>query len=118
MVAQYGYLDLYTAVGGHYPGDLWPNSLYRNEGHRNHWLGVDLGPGAIGARLRLRAGDLLGLVEVSSGPGFGSTNSLPAEIGLGYHTRIDTLEIRWPDGTIERHTDLDTDRFHRFGARP
>ena len=28
-----GDLDLYTAVGGHYPGDLWPNSLYRNEGH-------------------------------------------------------------------------------------
>jgi hypothetical protein len=115
---QDGDLDLYTAVGGHYPGDLWPNSLYRNEGHQNHWLGVDLGAGAIGARLRLRAGNLLGVVEVSSGPGFGSTNSLPAEIGLGSHTRVDTLEIRWPDGAIERHTDLDTDRFHHFVEQP
>jgi len=112
LVAQYGYLDLYTAVGGHYPGDLWANSLYRNEGHKNHWLGIDLGEGAIGAWLRLRADDHLGVVEIGSGPGFGSTNDLRAEIGLGARTRIDSLEIRWPDGAIERHTDLD--QFHRF----
>ena len=109
-----GDLDLYTAVGGHYPGDLWANSLYRNEGHANHWLGVDLGEGAIGARLRLRAEDLIVIVEISSGPGFGSTNSLPAELGLGWRTRIDTLEIRWSDGTTQFHTGLEIDRFHRF----
>ena len=67
-----GDLDLYTAVGGHYPGDLWPN------GHRNHFLGVDLGPQAIGAQLRLRAQDLLGVVEISSGPGF------PALLNAGH----------------------------------
>ncbi len=87
-------------------------SLYRNEGHKNHWLGIDLGEGAIGAWLRLRADDHLGVVEIGSGPGFGSTNDLRAEIGLGARTRIDSLEIRWPDGAIERHTDLD--QFHRF----
>ena len=73
-----GDLDLYTAVGGHYPGDLWANSLYRNEGHHNHFLGVDLGPQAIGAQLRLRAQDLLGVVEISSGPGF------PALLNAGH----------------------------------
>ena len=112
---QDGDLDLYTAVGGHYPGDLWANSLYRNEGHQNHWLGIDLGEGrAIGTHLRLRAGDHIGVVEISSGPGFGSTNDLPAEFGLGHHTRIDSLEIRWPDGTVEYRTDLEVDRLHRF----
>ena len=112
---QDGDLDLYTAVGGHYPGDLWANSLYRNEGHQNHWLGIDLGEDrAIGARLRLRAGDHVGVVEIGSGPGFGSTNDLPAEFGLGRRARIDSLEIRWPDGTVEHRTALDVDRFHRF----
>jgi tetratricopeptide (TPR) repeat protein len=114
---QDGDLDLYTAVGGHYPGDLWANSLYRNEGHINHWLGIDLGAAAIGARLRLRAQDLLSVVEVNSGPGFGSTNSLSAEIGLGARSRIDTLEIRWPDGAIEYHTDLEIDQFHHFAEQ-
>ena len=42
----------------------------------------------------------------------GSTNDLRAEIGLGAHPRIDSLEIRWPDGAIELHTDLD--QFHHF----
>ena len=42
----------------------------------------------------------------------GSTNDLRAEIGLGARTRIDSLEICWPDGAIERHTDVD--QFHRF----
>ena len=115
---QDGDLDLYTAVGGHYPGDLWANSLYRNEGHQNHWLGVDLGAAAIGARLRLRAQDLLGVVEVSSGPGFGSSNSLPAEIGLGTRTHVDSLEIRWPNGAVEFHSNLQIDQFHRFAKQP
>jgi hypothetical protein len=96
---------------------LWANSLYRNEGHINHWLGIDLGAAAIGARLRLRAQDLLSVVEVNSGPGFGSTNSLSAEIGLGARSRIDTLEIRWPDGAIEYHTDLEIDQFHHFAEQ-
>ena len=113
-----GDLDLYTAVGGHYPGDLWPNSLYRNEGHHNHFLGVDLGPQAIGAQLRLRAQDLLGVVEISSGPGFGSSNSLSPALGLGTRTRVDTLEIRWPTGVQQVYADLEIDRFHRFAEQP
>ena len=113
-----GDLDLYTAVGGHYPGDLWANSLYRNEGHSNHFLGVDLGPQAIGAQLRWRAQELLGVAEISSGPGFGSSNSLAPALGLGAHTRVDTLEIRWPTGAQQVHTDLEIDRFHRFVEQP
>ena len=113
-----GDLDLYTAVGGHYPGDLWANSLYRNEGHSNHFLGVDLGPQAIGAQLRLRAQDLLGVVDISSGPGFGSSNSLSPAIGLGARTRVDTLEIRWPNGAQQVYANLEIDRFHRFVGQP
>ena len=62
----------------------------------------------------MRAGDHVGVVEIGSGPGFGSTNDLPAEFGLGRRARIDSLEIRWPDGTVEHRTALDVDRFHRF----
>ena len=52
-----GDLDLYAAIGGHYPGDLWPNSLYRNEGSGAHWLAVGAGREAIEPQRRRRAGD-------------------------------------------------------------
>jgi Tfp pilus assembly protein PilF len=99
-----GDLDLYVGDGGHYPGDLWRNHLYRNEGHANNWLGVSLAGGpssnrsAIGAQLVLRAGDLVQAAQVSSGDGFGCTNSLGVEFGLGPRTRVDALELRWPSG--------------------
>ena len=114
-----GDLDLYAGIGGHYPGDVWPNSLYRNEGHANHWIVVELqgrpsNQSAIGARLKLLAGDLTQVAEVSSGGGFGSSNSLPVEFGLGDRTRIDALEIRWPAGKSEVHRNLGVDRVLRF----
>jgi hypothetical protein len=103
-----GDLDLYLGDGGHYPGDLWRNHLYRNEGHDNNWLALTLegsGPSnrsAIGAQLVLRAGDLVQLAQVSSGDGFGCTSSLQAEFGLGRRTQVDALEIRWPSGKTQQ----------------
>ena len=118
-----GDLDIYAGVGGHYPGDLWHNSLYRNEGHENHFLVVEVegtvsNRNAIGARVRVRAGDYIQEAEISSGNGFGCTNSLPAEIGLGGRTRVDTVEVRWPSGKIERRTRLDADQTLRFSEGP
>ena len=91
LVAQDGDLGLYTAVGGHYRAIC----------------------GSI-ASTATRATKTTGSGSTSvKGPSApGSTNDLRAEIGLGARTRIDSLEIRWPDGAIERHTDLD--QFHRF----
>ncbi len=103
-----GDLDLYVGDGGHYPGDLWPNRLFRNDGHQNHWLGVSLegtapsNRSAIGAQLVLRAGDLVQAIQVSSGDGFGCTNSLGAEFGLGTRTKVDGLEVRWPSGKAQQ----------------
>ena len=109
-----GDLDIYAGVGGHYPGDLWHNSLYRNEGHDNHWLVVEVRSSpnryAVGTRLRIRAGDLVQDAEISTGNGFGCTNSFPMEFGLGHRTRVDALEIRWPSGRTETHRDLDVDQ--------
>ncbi|MCC7261473.1 MAG: CRTAC1 family protein, partial [Candidatus Latescibacteria bacterium] len=103
-----GDLDLYVGDGGHYPGDLWPNRLFRNDGNHNNWLGVSLegtapsNRSAIGAQLVLRAGDLVQATQISSGDGFGCTNSLTAEFGLGSRTRVDALEVRWPSGQTQQ----------------
>jgi hypothetical protein len=114
-----GDLDLYAGIGGHYPGDLWANSLYRNEGHANHWLvvkvqGRNSNHSAIGTRVRVRSGDRVQEAEISSGFGFGSSNSLALEFGLGARTQVDELEIFWPSGKTEKHQRLDADQVLHF----
>lgn len=112
-----GDLDLYAGIGGHHPGDVWANSLYRNDGHSNHWIGFHLlggtsNRGAIGARLVLHSGDYTSAAQVSSGDGFGSGNSPGVEFGLGHRRAVDSVEIHWPSGGVTRLDAPAVDRFH------
>jgi hypothetical protein len=98
-----GDLDLYAGLGGHYDGDRWPNSLYRNVGNNRHWIRVEArgrtsNRDAIGARFRLVSGTHRVIREVASGFGFGSSNSLVVHFGLGMLDKADFLEVRWPSG--------------------
>ncbi len=113
---QDGDLDLYTPVGGARPGDQWENTLYRNEGFGNHWIvfqlkGTRSNRDGIGAKIRVKAGDLFQFAEVASGYSFGCSNSLEQEFGLGKHSRVDQVEVQWPSGQIDRYQNLEADRF-------
>jgi|GEM_PF-514197 len=114
-----GDLDFYVGLGGHYPGDLWPNSLYRNEGVPSHWLSIILqgrepNRNAVGAQVVLYSGDHMQRAEIHSGGGFGSSDSFALEFGLAARTRVDSLHIFWPSGRTEQHGPLEVDRIHRF----
>ena len=98
-----GDMDLYAGLGGHYDGDVWPNSLYRNDGEIGHFLavitrGTESNRDGIGARVSLHSGDHQVHAEVSSGYGFGSSNAPALHLGLGDKEMVDRLEIRWPSG--------------------
>lgn len=103
-----GDLDLFLNSGGPTPGDAWPSRLLRNRGNRNHWLQVRLkaGPGtnrlAIGAKVRVFAGKLTQLQELSSGGRFSGTNSFELHFGLGAHALVDRLEVEWPNRKLDR----------------
>ena len=104
-------MDIYVPVGGAFIGDQWHNLFYQNTGTGNNWLtlklvGVKSNRDGIGAKVTLRVGDSVIYREVSGGCGFGSTNSLSLEIGLGKHTKVDTLEIVWPSGQVDTHRNL------------
>jgi hypothetical protein len=93
--------DIYLHSGGAVPGDAYPNSLFVNPGHGNHWIdirleGVKTNRAAIGARIRvmLAGGREIHRV-VTTGTSFG-TSSLSQHIGLGRAGRIRTIEIEWP----------------------
>ena len=97
--------DVFAVMGGAYSGDVYQNVLFRNPGHANHWLKVQLegrrsNRSAIGARIRLVVttprGERQIHATVNNGGSFGSS-SLRQEIGLGQATAIRVLEVLWPD---------------------
>lgn len=108
-----GAVDVLVAVNNGAP------VLLRNRAAQgNHWLGLRLrgrssNPDAIGARLTWQAGDLTrGRLKVGGGSYLSSHD--PREVlGIGHRTRIDRLEIRWPQpgGTAETFRDLPVDRY-------
>jgi hypothetical protein len=111
-----GDVDLYVAHG--YPNQ---NKLFRNEiGTANHWLHVNLvgttsNASGIGARVRIVAGGVSQIREVSGGSGFCSQNSLTAEFGLGINLLVDTLQIQWPSSkSTDTYTNLPVDTLLTF----
>lgn len=60
---------------------------------------------AIGARVELRTGETVQVDEVRSGSGYASQSDLRLHFGLGNHTRIGELKVRWPNGGEESFTD-------------
>ena len=87
-------------------------SLLRNDvGDRRNWLGVQLvgaagNRDAIGARLELFAGGTIQVRDVICGSSFLCSEDRRAHFGLGSSTRIDSLRIRWPSGSVQRFADL------------
>jgi hypothetical protein len=83
-----------------------------------HWLGLNLvgdvakkSPrGAIGAIAYVTTGKIRQRQDVISGASYSSQNDMTLHFGLGDSTRIDKLEIKWPDGSLEVVTVPGVDR--------
>jgi enediyne biosynthesis protein E4 len=80
-----------------------PPLLLRNDTPlQGHWLKLRPrnrhGSPAIGARVNLSTGGKSQVRELRSGASHMSQNALELHFGLGPFTKIDSIEIRWPDG--------------------
>jgi enediyne biosynthesis protein E4 len=98
--------------------DAAPLLLVNNAGKNNHWLGVRLigrkcNADAIGARLSFLAGDLKRTRMKVGGGSFLSSHDPRIVLGIGSRTRVDSLEVRWPQpsGLVQRFTNLPVDRY-------
>ncbi|MEE3234433.1 MAG: FG-GAP-like repeat-containing protein [Candidatus Latescibacterota bacterium] len=103
-----GALDIYLGSGGHYPGDVWANSLYLNQGSSFNGISIKLNGSnknkfGVGSSVVLHSGTNHRLQRLDAGSGFGSTNSYSLHYGLGSHNQIDSVYISWPDGQSEMH---------------
>ncbi|GAC1416434.1 MAG: hypothetical protein NVSMB62_06060 [Acidobacteriaceae bacterium] len=73
----------------------------------NHWIGLNLVGGpksprdAIGATVYLTANGFRQRADVISGGSFASSSDRRLHFGLGAATKIEKIEIRWPDGTLQ-----------------
>jgi len=92
--------------------------LLRNHGiPGRHWISFELAGtksnrAAIGARLKLNAGGVTQTDEIHSGGSYLSQNDLRVHFGLGSAAKIESVEIRWPSGTIDTLKNLAPDKFY------
>jgi hypothetical protein len=99
-----------------------PALLYRNvsEGVGN-WVelklvGTKSNRDAIGARVTLKAGGLTMIREVNGGNGYSGQSSLRLHFGIGHAAKIDSAEIRWPSGAVQKET-LEINRITRIAEK-
>lgn len=95
-----------------------PAELLRNETPLNgrHWVGLRLRDGGdgvetIGARVSLRIGDRRLVQEVRSGGSFLSQHALALHFGIDGHSGPIDVEVRWPDGAVQRERLTVVDRW-------
>lgn len=110
-------------------GDLWndgrqsvvitnmnakPALLVNQVRSSNHWIALKLigtrsNRDAIGAKITLKAGKRTWVDEVRSGSSYNSNSDFRVHFGLGSVTKLDSVQIRWPSGTVERFDNLRAD---------
>jgi enediyne biosynthesis protein E4 len=92
--------------------------VLRNRGvSGNHWVSFELAGAksnrlAIGARLKIVAGGMTQTDQIHSGGSYLSQNDLRVHFGLGTSSKIDSVEIHWPSGTVDVLKDLAADQFY------
>ena len=96
-----GRLDLYQTNADQ------DSLFYRNAGtDTGHWIELKLvgtrsNRDAIGARVTVKAAGRSMIREVDGGNGYAGQSSARVHFGLGSATAVESLQIRWPSGTVQ-----------------
>jgi hypothetical protein len=82
-----------------------------------HWVsfelaGVASNRMALNARVRIVAGGVSQTEEIHSGGSYLSQNDTRVHFGLGTASKIDSMEIHWPSGKVEKLGNLVADKFY------
>ena len=85
-----------------------PPLLLRNKGRQEgHWLsvkalGVRSNRDGFGARIQVKAAGLTQSGEVRANASFESASDPRLHFGLGAATSVDSIEVRWPSGVVDK----------------
>jgi len=94
-----------------------PPLLLRNSGGGGHFInfklvGAKSNRDATGALIRLRAGGLDQVREISAGGSYFSQSDLRVHFGLGSVTSAESVEVVWPSGQRQVFRNIAADRFY------
>ena len=93
-----------------------PPTVIRNvSATGNHWLavrliGVTTNRDGIGTQVRVTAGGQTQVAEVHSGRSYQSHYGTVLHFGLGTHSRVERVEVRWLGGGTDVLTDVAADQ--------
>jgi hypothetical protein len=105
-----GDLDILVSNNGQAP------QLLRNDGgNANHWLeilliGTQSNRDGVGARVKVSARDLILNDQRKGGMSYQSAQDPRLHFGLGPHSSVDAVEIRWPGGSLTKLVNLKSDQ--------
>jgi len=68
----------------------------------------------VGARITIHAGRRPQVAQRHGGGSYQSANDPRVHFGLGPATSVESVEIRWPSGQVDRHLGLKADHFYRL----
>ena len=113
-----GRLDVVTTALSA-PAEAWLND---SPGHA-HWLelkleGASSNRDAIGARIKVTAGNIVQYNHVSFAAGYASSSAAPTHFGLGLAESASLIEIRWPSGIVQELKGVAADRVIRVKEPP
>ncbi len=106
-----GDLDLLVINNGAAP------LLLRNEGgSKNNWLGLQLAatksnPLGVGALITWTAGGVKRSRYKTSGGSYLASHDPREILGLGKAAKVDSVEIKWPSGKVDRLTNLPVNKY-------
>jgi hypothetical protein len=92
-----------------------PQLLRNDNGNANNSIlikivGVKSNRSGIGARVKVVSGDLTQTDEVRSGDSYISQSDMRLHFGLEKRTKVDLIEVRWPNGTVDKITGVGANR--------
>jgi enediyne biosynthesis protein E4 len=105
-----GDIDIVTNNRGDYP------SLLRNDGgNANHWLTIQLigtksNRDGTGASIELTSEGFVQVEQAKGGGSYMSASDPRIHFGLGKRSKIESLEITWPSGKIDRLSTIPVDQ--------
>jgi hypothetical protein len=96
--------------------------IYRNRLETgNHWIGIRLleegnGISPVGASVSVRTAEQTHVGRITTGETVVGQRSTTLHFGLGSSTRVESIEVRWPNGMTRIVHDPEIDRYHRIEA--
>ncbi len=93
-----------------------PTVLRNDGGNGQNFLVVDLeghtsNSRGVGAIVTVRVGDLVERGARQSGDSYLSHSDPRLHFGLGTRTKVDSIEVRWPNGTLQRFGEVPANTF-------